>query len=163
MFLDTNVMRVKTEQVETLLKTQEPEQQQRRPSPANNASSQSFPSTSAPTSTNFIIESNLNSMNDYALPTETSMGGMATDYGADGMNFDHPGMSAVPAEAYPWEMIGLGLDEPLPPQDTIDDLYVQILPRMEIKELTKSTDIEYTSKKSIRHVQSYTDHASSHL
>ncbi|KAF2266835.1 hypothetical protein CC78DRAFT_458439 [Lojkania enalia] len=24
---------------------------------------------------------------------------------------------------YPWEMIGLGLDEPLPPQDVMDDLY----------------------------------------
>lgn len=25
---------------------------------------------------------------------------------------------------FTWEMIGLGLEEPLPPQDTIDDLYV---------------------------------------
>lgn len=25
---------------------------------------------------------------------------------------------------FPWEMIGLGLEEPLPPQDTIDELYV---------------------------------------
>lgn len=25
---------------------------------------------------------------------------------------------------FTWEMIGLGLEEPLPPQDTIDELYV---------------------------------------
>ena len=25
---------------------------------------------------------------------------------------------------FTWEMIGLGLDEPLPPQETIDELYV---------------------------------------
>lgn len=25
---------------------------------------------------------------------------------------------------FPWEMIGLGLDEPLPPQDVVDDLSV---------------------------------------
>lgn len=63
-------------------------------------------------------------MNDYTLPTGTPMGGISTDYGTDGMNFDQPGMSAENADAYPWEMIGLGLDEPLPPQETIDDLYV---------------------------------------
>jgi hypothetical protein len=27
---------------------------------------------------------------------------------------------------FTWEMIGLGLDEPLPPQETIDELYVMI-------------------------------------
>jgi len=27
---------------------------------------------------------------------------------------------------FTWEMIGLGLEEPLPPQDTIDELYVMI-------------------------------------
>jgi hypothetical protein len=115
-------MRVKIEQVETLLKTQEPEQKQTQTSPANNGSSQSFPSTSAPTSTNFIIESNIPSMSDFSMPTGTPMGGITSDFGTDGLSFDQPGMPVDPPEAYPWEMIGLGLDEPLPPQDSIDDL-----------------------------------------
>lgn len=28
---------------------------------------------------------------------------------------------------FTWEMIGLGLEEPLPPQETIDELYVYLL------------------------------------
>jgi hypothetical protein len=125
---NTNKMRVQIEQVETLLKTQEPEQQQqqqqqqKQSSPARTPSSQSFPSTSAATSTNFIIESNLTSMNDFSLPSGTPMGGISSDFGMNDTSFDQPGMSVDPPEAYPWEMIGLGLDEPLPPQDTIDDL-----------------------------------------
>lgn len=115
------------EQVETLLKTQEPEQQQQQqqnppaPSPSTSVSYPSFPTEPAPppTSTNFIIESNLTSMNDYTLPTGTPMDGMSADYG-----FDQPGMATEDTDTYPWEMIGLGLDEPLPPQETIDDLYI---------------------------------------
>ncbi|TLD34526.1 hypothetical protein E2P81_ATG04691 [Venturia nashicola] len=115
------LLEARLQQVETLLKTQEPEQQQNPPSPTTNVSYPSFPTESAPppTSTNYIIESNLTSMNDYALPTGTPMGGISTDYG-----FDQPGMPTEDADAYPWEMIGLGLDEPLPSQETIDDLYI---------------------------------------
>jgi hypothetical protein len=121
---NTNKMRVPIEQVETLLKTQEPEQQQqqKQSSPARTPSAQSFPSTSTATSTNFIIESNITSMNDFSLPSGTPMGGISSDFGMNDTSFDQPGMSVDPPEAYPWEMIGLGLDEPLPPQDTIDDL-----------------------------------------
>jgi hypothetical protein len=32
-------------------------------------------------------------------------------------------MNNVGGEDFPWEMIGLGLEEPLPPQDTIDELH----------------------------------------
>lgn len=39
------------------------------------------------------------------------------------LNAASNGDSTVPQEEqYPWEMIGLGLDEPLPPQDAIDEL-----------------------------------------
>jgi hypothetical protein len=143
-------MRVKLEQVETLLKTQEPEQQQQQSSPANNASSQSFPSTSTPTSTNFIIESNVSSMNNFPMPSGTPMGGISSDFGTDGLSFDQPGMPVDPPEAYPWEMIGLGLDEPLPPQDTIDELYTPLVVQVEEQPvLTRLTGTEYTLKKSI--------------
>ncbi|KAF2731163.1 hypothetical protein EJ04DRAFT_584067 [Polyplosphaeria fusca] len=41
--------------------------------------------------------------------------------GPDGMSTS---ANTNPAEGeFPWEMIGLGLDEPLPPQDVMDDLY----------------------------------------
>lgn len=32
------------------------------------------------------------------------------------------GMGSVGGGNFPWEMIGLGLEEPLPPQETIDEL-----------------------------------------
>jgi hypothetical protein len=32
------------------------------------------------------------------------------------------GAEGMPDEQFPWEMIGLGLDEPLPPQDEINEL-----------------------------------------
>lgn len=38
--------------------------------------------------------------------------------------FQNGGANPPAAEGeFPWEMIGLGLDEPLPPQDVMDDLY----------------------------------------
>lgn len=48
-------------------------------------------------------------------------------------------------ESFPWEMIGLGLEEPLPAQDVIDDLCVA----KEIKSMPKLTrvGIGYTLKK----------------
>lgn len=39
-----------------------------------------------------------------------------------GMGFDD--------NTFTWEMIGLGLEEPLPPQETIDELYVFIPTRI---------------------------------
>lgn len=44
---------------------------------------------------------------------------------------------------FTWEMIGLGLDEPLPPQDTIDELYVSngLLRRRMLISLFQTSDI----------------------
>ena len=39
----------------------------------------------------------------------------------DDFNFNSMGMSSVDG-AFTWEIINLGLEEPLPPQDTIDEL-----------------------------------------
>jgi hypothetical protein len=47
----------------------------------------------------------------------------------DGMNFAadmNMGMG-IDDNTFTWEMIGLGLEEPLPPQETIDELYVTSL------------------------------------
>jgi hypothetical protein len=48
--------------------------------------------------------------------------------GMDDMNFNSSMNMAIAMDdnTFTWEMIGLGLDEPLPPQDTIDDLYVVV-------------------------------------
>lgn len=42
----------------------------------------------------------------------------------DDLNFDTSLNMAIPMEdaTFTWEMIGLGLEEPLPPQETIDEL-----------------------------------------
>lgn len=46
--------------------------------------------------------------------------------------FQNGGANAGSAEGeFPWEMIGLGLDEPLPPQDVMNDLYVHHTKRRE--------------------------------
>lgn len=61
--------------------------------------------------------------------------------GVDGMETDKWGSPQIPLEGmefpsfggamddptFTWEMIGLGLEEPLPQQDTIDELYVFFL------------------------------------
>jgi hypothetical protein len=36
-----------------------------------------------------------------------------------------PGDGAAESEPFPWEMIGLGLEEPLPTQDVVNELYVK--------------------------------------
>jgi hypothetical protein len=43
---------------------------------------------------------------------------------SEGFPVLHTNPSTGPAsgEEYPWEMIGLGLDEPLPPQEVINEL-----------------------------------------
>lgn len=41
----------------------------------------------------------------------------------ENMAFD-PNLGMAVDPTFTWEMIGLGLDEPLPPQETIDELYV---------------------------------------
>lgn len=111
-------------QVETLLKTQEP------PLPTPEASS-----------TSYVRSSNANNgglgvvpENDFGI----SSAGMGTNPDSWGFNGEspQPGLDPMAFTAdmgmgmnlddntFTWEMIGLGLEEPLPPQDTIDELYV---------------------------------------
>ena len=75
-------------------------------------------------------------MDDLAFPTDINMG-----MGLDDSTFT-------------WEMIGLGLEEPLPPQETIDELYV-ITP-INITAFgthAKCSGTKYTSTKYIRPFQ----------
>lgn len=62
------------------------------------------------------------------------------------------GMAVDPT--FTWEMIGLGLDEPLPPQETIDELYVFCYEQV-ASELTE-LGIKYTLRRSIHLRQWYT-------
>ncbi|KAI6793114.1 hypothetical protein KC332_g17052 [Hortaea werneckii] len=48
---------------------------------------------------------------------DTSFGGMGSANNNNNNNLDMPS-----DESFPWEMISLGLDEPMPPQDVIDEL-----------------------------------------
>jgi hypothetical protein len=117
-------MRVKIEQVETLLKGQDvPEQQ---PRSASDGAVHSFtPSSMPPVTMGLGPEPSLPSMNDLGMPpASASMGGINSDLTADSFSFADTAMSTDPQEGFPWEMIGLGLEEPLPPQDTIDELCV---------------------------------------
>lgn len=50
---------------------------------------------------------------------------------------------------FTWEMIGLGLEEPLPPQDTIDELYVPMQNDGMCAHTIYNSDIRYISTKSI--------------
>lgn len=71
--------------------------------------------------------------------------------------FQNNGANGNSAEGdFPWEMIGLGLDEPLPPQDVVEDLCVQPMIRSKVTVLT-SPDIRFTLQRSIRRSPSYTD------
>ena len=70
-------------------------------------------------------------MDELAFPTDINMG-----MGLDDSTFT-------------WEMIGLGLEEPLPPQETIDELYVTTPININeysahaICSVTKSTSTKY--------------------
>lgn len=57
-------------------------------------------------------------------PAQLSMDNM--NFTAD-MNMD----MGIDDNTFTWEMIGLGLEEPLPPQETIDELYVILLGGLE--------------------------------
>ena len=60
-----------------------------------------------------------------------SMDGLMSEFSMDPMNLKGtsiapgvPGIGLISDENLSWEMIGLGLEEPLPPQEAIDELYV---------------------------------------
>ena len=75
-------------------------------------------------------------MEPFDLPTNLSMDGIMADFGMDPMNLKGnsmpsvvPGIGLSSDENLSWEMIGLGLEEPLPPQEAIDELYEYCPPK----------------------------------
>ena len=54
---------------------------------------------------------------------------------------------------FTWEMIGLGLEEPLPAQETIDELYVILPHPISRSKLTNQLGLRFTSTKSTRPYQ----------
>jgi hypothetical protein len=101
---------VAAEQVETLLKTQDPADQSNDTARQDSTSAYvaSTLQNPLPHSGDFLGASDAN-------PIPIPPGPEA---------FQNAGTGGHTAEGeYPWEMIGLGLDEPLPPQDVMDELY----------------------------------------
>ncbi|KAF5018592.1 hypothetical protein F66182_9421 [Fusarium sp. NRRL 66182] len=107
-------------QVETLLKTQEP--------PQNIPKSLNVPSqphTASPANIN-IPNASINLMGDHSIEQQWNFTEKSPQQGAmEDFNFNASmdmGLNNV-GGTFTWEMIGLGLEEPLPPQDTIDELH----------------------------------------
>jgi len=97
------------QQVETLLKNQDPADPKR--------------DTARQDTTSAYVAKTLSQ----ALPNaqlDVSNGlGISPDSRTPGMEPGHCGMNEKGDQDFSWEMIGLGLEEPLPPQDVMDELY----------------------------------------
>ncbi|EGU89271.1 hypothetical protein FOXB_00224 [Fusarium oxysporum f. sp. conglutinans Fo5176] len=109
-------------QVETLLKTQEPPQN----IPKNiNVAMSGPPQTASPANLN-ISNAPINLTGDHSMDQHWNFTDKSPQQGAmDDFNFNASldmGMNNV-GGTFTWEMIGLGLEEPLPPQETIDELH----------------------------------------
>ncbi|KAF2869815.1 fungal-specific transcription factor domain-containing protein [Massariosphaeria phaeospora] len=107
------LLEARLQQVETLLKSQDPSDQ------SNTASRQDTASAYVAS-----LQQALPNANEYLPVGDKAPGSFpesispAPDTNQNGSN------NGASAEGeYPWEMIGLGLDEPLPPQDVMNDLY----------------------------------------
>lgn len=106
-----SILSANAEQVETLLKNQESVEPGKDGTPLR--STATYVANTAPqplpTSDEFTASSDRPSLDDLS--------------GLDA--FQNNGTNVQNSEGYvPWEMIGLGLEEPLPPQDVQDDLWV---------------------------------------
>ncbi|KAL4729803.1 hypothetical protein ACLX1H_001831 [Fusarium chlamydosporum] len=109
-------------QVETLLKTQEPPQNV--PKSVNVAMS-GPPQTASPAALN-LSNAPINLTGDHNIDQQWNFTVKSPQQGViEDFNFNASmdmGMNSV-GGTFTWEMIGLGLEEPLPPQDTIDELH----------------------------------------
>lgn len=136
------------EQVETLLKTQDPAVSAAEAVPTSFGSSSNVSGVGAGAVPNgdFNVPNpsiNIGGVNadrwgfngDSPQPPLDNMG-FTTDMNM-GMNLD--------GSTFTWEMIGLGLEEPLPPQDTIDELCVMFFTNL----LGNQAHIAYPGIKSI--------------
>lgn len=113
------------EQVETLLHTQDvptPAAEKSRPGAAKQSQRAAVPAM--PAAANFSVGDpsiGITSSGDMDRWHFNAADSPAMDDFNFGSNSIHLSMSNVGAN-FTWEMIGLGLEEPLPPQETIDEL-----------------------------------------
>jgi|SRR5450432_1387981 hypothetical protein len=113
------------EQVETLLKSQEPAPKLPDIAKTSFTINNSNPNILQQVNTDFNV-----SNPHILLTTEQDVDrwgfnpGESPNPPMDDMNFDTSLNMGMPMEdaTFTWEMIGLGLEEPLPPQETIDEL-----------------------------------------
>ncbi|KAI8936297.1 hypothetical protein NX059_006715 [Plenodomus lindquistii] len=102
------------QQVETLLRNQDaPDANKEAPRP--DTTSAYIAST---------VQQTLSTSTDFLHAPEAGQGVSSTPFNPAGAPSQQMGTNSTVAEAgMSWEMIGLGLEEPLPPQDVQDDLY----------------------------------------
>ena len=158
------VANYRTEQVETLLKGQDaPQQEKSAPAPAQTQAPRRspIPSNSGGTSgrgfelpTPVPISMGLGTeqtvmvddvgaqLPDMNFGSKTPDMGNVPDISNDTFNFnDVTAMNDISSDAFGWEMLAMGLDEPLPPQDTVDDLYVPSRSRSDHANNEQTSDI----------------------
>ena len=121
-----------TEQVETLLKTQDPiPSPEVEPNTFNGRHALNVPRAGIvrpPPATDFNSTDPSLGLNGIDAD-RWGFNGESPQPPLDAMNFQsdlNMGLS-MEDNTFSWEMIGLGLEEPLPPQDTIDELYASLL------------------------------------
>lgn len=115
-----------TEQVETLLKTQDPSAVTTEISPSNFVGTNKSTAGARPVQGSDFNVANATLGVNGADADRWAFNGESPHPPIDGINFQsdiNMGM-AIDDNTFTWEMIGLGLEEPLPPQDTIDELCV---------------------------------------
>ena len=145
------------EQVETLLKTQDPaaalpEQPKTVPIVIDAASGPRNSASATATSFN-VANSSIGIATDRDMDRWHFNGESPQAPNMDDFNFNSNismGMGNVGSN-FTWEMIGLGLEEPLPPQETIDELYVSgscQTANVSQRILTSPADTRYTLKRS---------------
>jgi hypothetical protein len=109
-------------QVETLLKSQEPDSSWNSTTQQHQQPEQTNPYTTAipanPIQGMQDLSSHPNNLNDTFTPLPASFG--QTQQSQAGLPTTDLGLDAD----FSWEMISLGLEEPLPTQDVMDELYV---------------------------------------
>lgn len=123
------IVLVPAEQVETLLKTQEPgaaHAEGSKGSPIVIDTASGSRNTSAAATTNFNVSNpSINIASDRDMDRWHFKSDSPQTANIEDFNFNSNismSMNNVGSN-FTWEMIGLGLEEPLPPQETIDELY----------------------------------------
>ena len=125
------LLEARLQQVETLLKTQDPpEPPQPRPQPQQAPNVSQTTSSTAPGVVPVPISMGLGtepvaSLVDFSMPTSAPTNNFMDDFSTSNLgSFQDTTMgNEFAGESFPWEMVGLGLEEPLPDQGTIDDLH----------------------------------------